>query len=496
MSMTKNGHVAGKSGPHSEAEGRWGELLQPNHLAATATLCLGVALFAFNEFFISTALPTAVADFGGAALLSWAFTLYLVFAIVGGALAANVKARFGARNTLIAAALVFVAGTAIATLATSMPQVLVGRLFQGLGEGVIAAVCYALIPELFPPRLVPKVFGAEAIVWASAAFAGPLISGFLTEYWSWRAAFFVNIPAAAIFVALVVAIVPRQTRSSQAVQPIPLLRLSAFGLGILLISVSNMVQNGFAMAALLVTAIAILVNTIHIDRRSKHSILPLGAFAVRRPLGTGLWIILLMPLAQASGSVYLVYGLQHLWNFGPTAAGFSSALMAMSWSLTAILVASLRSHDLRVRLIWVGPLLLCLGLVGLTLAIATGEFRLVFVGQIAIGAGFGVCWGTLSQLLMDVSPTAERDKTSTLLPTLQSAGYAIGAAVFGLTANMRGFDEDARVVVMRDALLAVFAIACMISIASLVFGIRTVRLAHGKRSTEARIRARQPVPID
>lgn len=494
--MTKDGRDAGKSGPHSEAEGRWGELLQPNHLAATVTLCLGVALFAFNEFFISTALPTAVEDFGGAALLSWAFTLYLVFAIVGGALAANVKARFGARNTLIAAALVFVAGTAIATLATSMPQVLVGRLFQGLGEGVIAAVCYALIPELFPPRLVPKVFGAEAIVWATAAFAGPLISGFLTEYWSWRAAFFVNIPAAAIFIALVVAIVPRQTRSSQVVQPIPLLRLSAFGLGILLISVSNMVQNGFATVALLVTAIAVLVNTIHIDRRSRHSILPLGAFAVRRPLGTGLWIILLMPLAQASGSVYLVYGLQHLWNFGPTAAGFSSALMAMSWSLTAILVASLRSHDLRVRLIWVGPLLLCLGLVSLTLAIAAGEFRLVFAGQIAIGAGFGVCWGTLSQLLMDVSPTAERDKTSALLPTLQSAGYAIGAAAFGLTANMRGFDEGARVVVMRDALLAVFAIACVISIASLVFGIRTVRLAHGKRSTEARIRARYPVPID
>ncbi|NVD38563.1 MFS transporter [Ensifer sp. HO-A22] len=496
MSMTKDGRITEKSAPPQEEEGRWGELLQPNHLAATVTLCLGVALFAFNEFFISTALPTAVEEFGGAALLSWAFTLYLVFAIIGGALAANLKARFGARNTLIAAALVFVTGTVVATLATSMPQVLVGRLFQGLGEGVIAAICYALIPELFPPRLVPKVFGAEAIVWASAAFSGPLISGFLTEHWSWRAAFFVNIPAAAIFIALVVAIVPRQSASVRSSQSIPLLRLMAFGLGILLISVSNMLQNGFAMAALLVVAIAILINTVHLDRRSEHSILPLGAFAIGRPLGTGLWIILLMPLAQASGSVYLVYGLQHLWDFSPTAAGFSSALMAMSWSLTAILVASLRSHEARVRLISAGPLLLCLGLIGLTVAIATGEPRLVFAGQIAIGAGFGVCWGTLSQLLMDVSPAAERDKTSALLPTLQSAGYAIGAAVFGLTANLRGFDEGARVAVMRDALLAVFVIACVISIGSLLFGIRTVRLARSRRSTRSKARTQRPVAVD
>ncbi len=47
-------------------EGSWSELLRPRHLAATVTLCLGVALFAFNEFFVSTALPTAVAEFGGA----------------------------------------------------------------------------------------------------------------------------------------------------------------------------------------------------------------------------------------------------------------------------------------------------------------------------------------------------------------------------------------------------------------------------------------------
>ncbi|OCP01094.1 MFS transporter [Ensifer sp. LC13] len=472
-----------------QEDGRWSELLRPDYLVATVTLCLGVALFAFNEFFVSTALPTAVEEFGGATLLSWAVTLYLVFAILGGAVAANLKARFGARGTLIAAAAVFVAGTFIATTANSMPQVLAGRVFQGFGEGIIAAVCYALIPELFPPRLVPKIFGAEAIVWATAAFGGPLISGFLTEHWSWRAAFGVNIPAAALFVGLVLAIVPAQTASSEKSRPIPLMRLVIVGAGILLISVSNTASSVPLMVAALATALTILWAAVETDRRAEHSILPIGAFAVTKPLGTGLWVVLMMPLAQASGSVYLIYGLQHVWNFSPTAAGFSAALMAISWSATAILVASMRSHNLRVKLVPAGPALLSLGLAGLTFAIAADEFRLVFPSQIVVGAGFGISWGTLSQLMMDVSPRGERDKTSALLPTLQSAGYAIGAAICGLTANLRGFDEKASVATIHGALLAVFVVACLISTASVFFGVRTVRLA------EKRLGGRQSVSL-
>ncbi len=476
MSVAEENPRTSSATMHRQGEGRWSELLRRDHLAATVTLCLGVALFAFNEFFISTALPTAVEEFGGAALLSWAFTLYLVFAIIGGALAANQKARFGARNTLIAAALVFATGTVVATLATGMPQVLAGRLLQGLGEGIIAGLCYALIPELFPPRLVPKVFGAEAIVWASAAFAGPLISGLLTEYWSWRVAFFVNIPAVAVFIALVIAIVDQPTKGDRAGDGVPLLRLLAFGLGILLISLSNMASNGYVMAVLLVMALAVFIAAIQSDRRSPNSILPFGAFSIRTSLGTGLWVVLLMPLAQASGSVYLVYTLQELWDFGPTAAGFSSALMAMSWSATAILVASLPSHAFRVRLMWTGPLILCLGLIGLTLAVGSGEHGLVFIGQVAIGTGFGISWGTLSQFLMDVSTREERDKTSALLPTLQSAGYALGAALFGVIANAFGFDEGVSDDVLSSSLLTVFALACVIAAASLFFAIRTLRL--------------------
>jgi MFS family permease len=464
-------------GTSVELAGGWGELMRPRYFVSTVTLCLGVALFAFNEFFISTALPTAVEELGGASLLSWAFTLYLVFAIIGGLVAANLKRRFGARNTLLAAAVIFIAGTILATVATDMSEVLAGRLLQGAGEGVVAALCYALIPELFPSRLVPKVFGAEAIVWAMAAFSGPLVAGGLTEHFSWRAAFFVSIPAAAIFIILVLAIVPRGVSGVGQVSAIPFVRLAAAGAGILMISLSGIAGGPVPMTILLIGAAVVLGTVVRFDRGSFNPLLPRAAFTGGKALGTGLWVILLMPLSQAAGSVFLVYSLQHLWQLGPTAAGALSAVMAISWSLTAIGVASVRSLALRNRIMLTGPVMLMVGLAAVLVAIGTGTLWLVVPGQALIGAGFGVSWGTLSQLMMDVSDDAERDRTSAMLPTLQSAGYAIGAAFFGLVGNVMGFGAAASTETMRFAMLVVFASACVVAALAVFFAMRTARLA-------------------
>ena len=136
-------------------EGRWAEIFTPRYATVTLILCLGVALLAFNAFLASISLPTAVQEMGGVALISWALTLFLVFAIVGGSGAALLKRQLGARSALLVSAGIFLLGTVVAATATSMEQVLVGRALQGLGEGVVSAICFALIPELFPSRLVP-----------------------------------------------------------------------------------------------------------------------------------------------------------------------------------------------------------------------------------------------------------------------------------------------------------------------------------------------------
>ncbi|KXF76513.1 MFS transporter [Paramesorhizobium deserti] len=447
----------------------WSELLTARYSAATATLCLGVALFAFNGFLVSTSLPTAVAEIGGLALISWAFTLYLVLSIVGGAAGALLKARLGARTALVGSALLFLVGTLIAAFATSMTEVLIGRALQGLGEGIIAAICYALIPELFPSRLVAKVFGAEAMVWAIAAFGGPLVSGMLTEHISWRAAFLVNVPLSLIFIALVLRIVPRSTEPAERIS-VPAIRLAAIGSGIMLVALAS-VMGTVAMEVLFVAGAAIvLASVVAFDRRSTTPLFPSDAFALNTTVGIGLWIVLFMPVAQAATSVYLVMTLQNLWGYGPTMAGAFHATFAIAWSLCAILVANIQNPRRRAWLIRLGPTLLVAGLAIIVVGFEMDVPLVVMAGQISIGTGFGVSWGFLSQTVMESARSGERDRASALLPTLQSAGYAIGAAIAGLTANAAGYPLATTPEALRDATITIFIVSTIIGIGALIAG--------------------------
>ena len=418
-------------------EGRWAEIFTPRYATVALILCLGVALLAFNAFLASISLPTAVQEMGGVALISWALTLFLVFAIVGGSGAALFKQRLGARSALLVAAGVFLLGTVVAATAMSMEQVLVGRALQGLGEGVVSAICFALIPELFPSRLVPKVFGLQAMIWAIAAFGGPAAAGLLTELVSWRAAFLVNVPLVLLFAAMVMVKVPAHSATDRAVVTFPGLRLMVIGTAIMLVALAGLAAPLLA-ASLLVAASLLLVLAVWLDGRCRDRLRPPDAFRPISGVGTGLWLVLLINVAGAGSAVYLVLVVQEVWGYGPTAAGAIAAVLAVAWSFSAILVANVRSKETRKTLIRLGPAMIGTGLVLVLAGLQLDQVLVVIAGQLTIGSGFGICNGYLNLTMMEAANDAERDRTSALMPTTQSAGNAIGAALAGVAANSGG----------------------------------------------------------
>ena len=459
-------------------EGRWAEIFGPRYLPVTTILALGVSLFAFNAFLSSTALPSAVQELGGIEVISWATTLYLVFAIVGGAAAAMLKRRLGSRLSLLSLAGVFLVGTLIAALAGSMSQVLVGRAVQGFGEGVVAALCFALIPELFPSRLVPKVFGMQAMVWAVAAFGGPAGAGALTELISWRAAFLVNVPIVLIFGTMVLLIVPRGEPQNSA-HGFPGLRLLTIGGGTMMVALAA-IAPPLEAAALLVGAVAALCAAVWLDRRSSERLMPLDAFSTNSAVGAGLWMFLLMPIAGAATGVYLVLLLQQLWGYGPTQAAIIGAVMAIGWSTASITVANVKRRSTRRVLIRTGPVLLAVGLVGVLIALETTQLALLIVAQLAIGMGFGISNGYIMLTIMEASVDAERDRTSALLPTTQSAGNALGAALAGVAANAAGYAVATDAAAILSAIVPLFVVA--VAFAGLAF-IAALRMVHLAKST-------------
>lgn len=417
-------------------QARWGELLAPRHAVPLATLALGISLSALNSFMVTTALPSAVLEIGGLRLIAWSVMLYQVAAITSGVVAALVKRRFGARQAMLGPALLFLAGTLCAAGAGAMWQVLLGRLLQGLGEGVIAALCYALIPQMFPARLVPKVFGVEALVWAVAAFGGPALAGWLTEAFSWRAAFLANLPMLAVFMALVAAVVPSQ-RDGAAGRP-PLLRLGVCAAAILAVALAGVQAAPARIGLLLAAGLAGFLLLSWLDRRSAARLLPAGAFDPRGTLGAALLVVLLMPLAQSATSVYLVLLVEHAFGYRPGAAGQIQALMALSWSLVALPVAHWASPRRQGMFVRAGALVLAFGLGAVWAAVSTHSVAMLLAGQAIIGGGFGLSWAFLSHAVMQAAPPSERDRASALLPTVQSAGYALGSSLAGLLANASG----------------------------------------------------------
>lgn len=456
-------------------EGRWAEIFGPRYLAVTTILALGVSLFAFNAFFTSAALPSAVQELGGIEVISWATTLYLVFAIVGGAAAALLKRRLGSRGALLGLAGVFLVGTLIAAIAGDMSQVLVGRAVQGFGEGVVAALCFALIPELFPSRLVPKVFGMQAMVWAIAAFGGPAGAGALTELISWRAAFLVNVPLVIVFGVMVLMVVPRGERQAQS-SGFPGLRLVTIGGGTMLVALAA-IAPPLQAALLLVGAAIALVTAVWLDRRSVERLMPPDAFSLRSAVGSGLWMFLLMPIAGAATGVYLVLLLQQLWGYGPTQAAVIGAVMAIGWSLSSVTVANVRQRSTRRILIRTGPVLLALGLVGVFFGLELTQPVILIIAQLAIGMGFGISNGYTMLTIMEASSDAERDRTSALLPTTQSAGNALGAALAGVAANAAGYAQASDNAAILLAIVPLFAVAVVFAGLAFLAALRMVHLA-------------------
>jgi hypothetical protein len=209
--------------------------------------------------------------------------------------------------------------------------------------------------------------------------------------------------------------------------------------GIMAVAVAAVLSGTLPRLACLVLAAAVLVWTVRADADSDSRLFPAGMFSLFNGVGPIYWIILLMPLAQAVSGVYLVLGLQQIWGFRAASAGAIGALMALSWSGFAFVVVGLPKW--RNRLAQLGPVLNTLGLFGLLLALRVESIVVVVAAQVMIGAAFGLCWATLSQTVMEGVAAEDRDRATAMLPTVLSAGYAIGAAVAGVAANAAGLPQ-------------------------------------------------------
>jgi MFS family permease len=460
-------------------EPSWRALLAPQLALPLSVLLGGVLLHSMNVLITATLLPSIVADVGGSNLMSWTTTAFVASSIVAATSAAIVSRAVGSRRAFCVGAMIYAAGAILCALAPTIGLVIAGRFVQGLGGGLLSALAYVLVRNVFPEVLWPRVFGLFAGVWSVSVPTGPLIGGLFAGYGNWRGAFFAITGVGALLGVAALFILPADAKSGDATAPkVPALRVALICVAIALLSLSSVLMGPTIKSAFIAAAIGTFVLTLRIDRGATVALLPSDAFSLRSATGTGLWMVWLLSIAYSPLAIYVPLFLQRLHGLSPLTAGYMVAGTSLAWTAAALAVASLTDRW-PARLIVMGPIAMSVGLLGVAVVIAPGPAVALLLPISLIGIGIGVCWAFILQRVMTGAKPGEEDIAAASAATVQQAGYAFGAAIAGLIANASGLAEGVHPSsLLRAALWVPMAFVAVPLIASII-GMRLVALRSG-----------------
>jgi MFS family permease len=414
----------------------WSALFHGRQLPYTALLSLGVGVHAFGMHLVATVLPSVVADLGGAAFYAWAAMLYMMASIMGTACGGLVNARLDLRRGYLIGVLVVLAGSAGCAVAPHMAVLLLARAFQGFGSGLLVALAYSMVNEFYAEGLRARALSAISGIWGMAALLGPMVGGVFAASGWWRGAFWAAIPVLILLASLAWRTLPSLAVKSAA-GAFPRARLTLLGLGVLGVATSGHITPIGGRLALMGSAVLLVGGAFHLDGRATTRLFPSRPLSLRTLVGTASWIFFLFGITTSIVTVFMPLILHVLHGVSLLSAGYINALLSLAWTVLALCSASL--HDRQVRhMVWLGPLLMLVGAVGLKVYVVEGPLLMLGFFVALIGAGIGLCFAHISSWTMAAAEPDEGTLVASSIPTIQSLGVAFGAAAAGLVANTAG----------------------------------------------------------
>src|SRR5438067_8792532 len=169
-------------------------------------IVLAVMLATFMEVLDTTAVNVSLPHIAGslsttADEATWALTSYLVANAIILPITGWLATRFGRKNLLMASVVGFTAASFLCGLAPNLGSLIFFRVLQGATGGALQPLSQAVLLEAFPPHERGKAMGFWGLGIVTAPILGPVIGGWLTDTYSWRWVFYINIPVG--FVSLV-----------------------------------------------------------------------------------------------------------------------------------------------------------------------------------------------------------------------------------------------------------------------------------------------------
>jgi EmrB/QacA subfamily drug resistance transporter len=420
--------------------------------------------------------------------VQWLVTAYALSTAAFIALGGRLGDIIGHRRIVIVGIVVFAVSSLLCGLvpdsgSVAEPWLIIFRVLQGLGGALLVPSATVLVLDAFPAEERGKGLAIFFIVAGLFTAIGPVAGSYLTEFWTWRAIFWINVPVAILalteFAFVKIADVGHPSRIDWLGA---LLIVAGMGLSVLGIQQSTVWGWGDpATLGSIVAGVLFLLAFVLVERNTESPLIDVRTLVANRPfavdnvltfLAFGPWLAVFF-----FGSVYFQVAVHQ----PPTQAGFSILTMFYSFFIAARIGGGLMDRYGVKRPVTLGFLAGTIGMILWAQELSELSHPSTLAGMLVTGAGFGLIFSPLNTDALNRLPDSMRGQGSGVVQTFRNFGSALGMAVMGtIVASATDVAGAAGAQSFADALESAYYVGAGMLAAGLV--ITLVFMESGKQS--------------
>jgi EmrB/QacA subfamily drug resistance transporter len=432
--------------PPHEAEGgehdSYQVLTRPQLIGTIASVFLLLLLASLDQTIVGTALPRIVAQIDGFELYAWVTTAYLLTETAAIPIFGKLSDLYGRKPFLLLGVVIFLAGSIGAGAAGDLPlpgsamlQLVLARGVQGLGAGIIAGLAFTVIGDVFPPSQRGKMQGVFAGAFGFSAIFGPTLGGWITDRFSWRWIFYVNLPIGVAALLVLAFAFPyfRQEGVRRVIDWAGVATLIA-GLVPLLLALEWAATHGWGsvrVLGLLAFALAMLALFLFVETRAEEPVIPLGLFR-NRTIAIAAASLFLASMGMFGAILYLPLFMQGVIGISATNSGTLLTPLMLALIAGSIVGGQLASRAGRYKAVALAGLALTVAGLALMAGMGTGTTHPVILrNMILLGVGMGLAMPIYNVLAQNAVPRRLLGVASSTTNFARALGGTAGTAIFG-----------------------------------------------------------------
>lgn len=217
-------------------------------------------LAVLTQFLLITAFPKIMNEFSiNSTEVQWLTTTYMVTIAIFIPITAYLIDTFRTRTLMLGAMTLYFIGTLIGLLAPSFAILIIGRIVQGMGSGIMIPLMQTILFLLFPKEKRGFAMGLAGLVINVAPAIGPPISGVLIKYFQWRSLFYLALPIAGLIILLIFLFMRNVTEQKETKIDVLSIIFSSTGFGGLLYAFTSLQESASINSG---TLISLMVGAI------------------------------------------------------------------------------------------------------------------------------------------------------------------------------------------------------------------------------------------